>query len=300
METLERPVAIEVGTASVNWGFDPYYTWVTPPPFNRLLDEMHAAGYAGTEISYNFPMDLTALRRELAQRQLRAAATFHWVDVRDAANHTAALASVVPVADRLTALGSDTLIIADAPTAQRLAVGGRVASDGSDGLDDRGWRALGEGLNRIGALLAERGMRTVFHPHVGTFVETRAEIDRLCAETQPELIGLCPDTGHLAYAGVDPGAIFTDYADRIGYLHLKDVDPATLARVRAERIGFVEGVRLGMFTLLGAGMVDIGEIFAALRRANYTGWLIVEQDAPADPLAAATQNRSYLRETFGV
>lgn len=300
MDTRDWGSSIEVGTASVNWGFDPYYTWVTPPPFDRLLDEMRSAGYAGTEISYNFPVDVDALREQLAQRSLRAAATFHWVDVRDPAGHAAALASVLPVAERLQALGSDTLIVADAPTPQRLAVGGRVAADGSDGLDGRAWRALGDGLNRIGQTLRDRGMRTVFHPHVGTYVETRAEIDRLCAVTEPDLIGLCPDTGHLAYAGVEPAAVFTDYAERIGYLHLKDVDPQILARVRAERIGFVDGVKLGMFTLLGQGMVDMHEIFAALRRAAYSGWLIVEQDAPSNPLAAATQNRAYLRDTFAL
>jgi inosose dehydratase len=291
---------IAVGTASVNWGFDPYYTWVTPPPVERLLDEMRAAGYAGTEISYNFPTDVDGLRRDLAQHGLRAAATFHWVDVRDDSAHAAALASVIPVADRLAALGSDTLILADAPTPARLAIGGRVADDGSDGLDDRAWAALGRGLNRIAAALRERGMRTVFHPHVGTFVETRAEIERLFAVTDPELIGLCPDTGHLAYAGVDPASIFTDFAERIGYVHLKDVDPTILARVRAERIGFVEGVQLGLFTLLGRGMVDMAAIFAALERAQYRGWLIVEQDAPPEPFAAARQNRDYLRATFNV
>jgi inosose dehydratase len=297
---VERPESIVVGTASVNWGFDPYYTWVTLPDFDRLLDEMRAAGYAGTEISYHFPADAAALRADLARRDLRAAATFHWVDVRDDAAHDAALASIVPVADRLTALGSDTVIVADAPTPARLAVGGRVAADGSDGLSDAQWASVGRGLDKIGARLRERGMRTVFHPHVGTFVETRAEIDRLCAETDPGLVGLCPDTGHLAYAGVDPAALFADYAARIGYVHLKDVDPAVLARVRAERIGFVEGVELGMFPLLGRGMVDIAAIVAALRRADYAGWLIVEQDAPREPLAAATQNRAYLRDTFGV
>jgi sugar phosphate isomerase/epimerase len=46
-----------VGTASVNWGFDPLYDWVTTPPFEHMLDEMASSGYAGTEISYHFPTD---------------------------------------------------------------------------------------------------------------------------------------------------------------------------------------------------------------------------------------------------
>src|SRR5437588_733629 len=183
---------MHVGTASVNWGFDPLYDWTVTPAFDRLLDEMAACGYEGTEISYHFPMDVTLLRDELARRGLRAA----------------------------------------------------------------------------------------YHPHVGTYVETRAEVDRLCALTDPALLGLCPDTGHLAYAGADPEAVFVDYAPRIWYVHLKDIDAARLQQVRAERLDFAAAVRRGLFVPLGEGMVDMERIFGALRASNYNGWVIVEQDAP--------------------
>lgn len=292
--------AIDVGTAAVNWGFDPLYTWVQRPTFARMLDEMATSGYGGTEISYNFPGDVRELREELARRKLRAAATFHALDLRDPSKHDAAMRGVVPVADRLQALGSDVLILSDAPSPLRLAVAGRVAEDGSDGLDERGWQALGSGLKRVGELLAARGMRAVFHPHVGTYVETRAEIDRLCQMTDPALIGLCPDTGHLAYAGVSPEDIFTDYAVRVGYVHLKDVDGAKLARVRREHIGFVRAVEIGLFVELGTGVVVVSRIIDTLKRAGYRGWIIVEQDAPRDPLSAATRNRRFLREEFGL
>jgi inosose dehydratase len=131
-------------------------------------------------------------------------------------------------------------------------------------------------------------------------VETRAEIDRLCGATDPQLLGLCPDTGHLAYAGVEAAALFHDYASRIRYVHLKDVDGDKLERARKQRIGFVDAVRMGLFVELGTGAVALGSIFDALQRASYAGWVIVEQDAPADPFAAAKQNRAYLREQFNV
>ena len=290
--------AIAVGTASVNWGFDPLYTWVRPPAFDRMLDEMAQSGYEGTEISYNFPDDATLLGGELGRRKLKAAGTFHALDVRDPMKHEEALRAVGPVADRLQALGSDVLILSDAPSPARLAVAGRVAGDGSDGLGDAAWQSMGSGLNRVGELLAGRGMRAVFHPHVGTYVETRAEIDRLCAMTDPALIGLCPDTGHLAYAGVSPEEIFADYADRIGYVHLKDVDGEKLARVREEHIGFVRAVEMGLFVELGTGMVVMPRVIEPLKRAGYRGWMIVEQDAPRNPLDAAMKNRLFLREAF--
>ena len=291
---------IEVGTASVNWGFDPLYSWVTTPTFPRMLDEMSLAGYTGTEISYNFPSSADAVRVALQERNLRAAATFLAVDLRDAKNHEPAMQSAAAAADRLHALGSDTLILSDLPTPARLAVAGRVAEDGSDGLSESQWRTMADGLQRIGEALAARGMRAVFHPHVGTFVETRAEIDRLCGATDPALLTLCPDTGHLAYAGVSSADLFRDYGSRIGYVHLKDVDGERLARVRAERIGFVRAVELGLFIELGNGIVAIRDLLESLGQSGYRGWLIVEQDAPRDPLASASANRTYLRKEFAL
>ena len=291
---------MHVGTASVNWGFDPLYHWTSPPSFEQMLAEMAESGYEGTEISYHFPTDVPALRADLDRHGLRAAATFHTVELLDPTRHDAEVARMLPVADRLQSLGCDTLILSDEATPQRLAVAGRVADDESDGLTDTQWRALAAGLDRMGTTLRERGMRAVFHPHVGTFVETRAEIDRLCALTDPDLLGLCPDTGHLAYAGADPEAVFVDYAPRIWYVHFKDVDAEALRQVRAERLDFAAAVQRGLFVPLGEGMVRMDRIFGALRTAGYDGWVIVEQDAPSDPLSAAKRSRAFLRERFGI
>lgn len=290
--------AISVGTASVNWGFDPLYTWVRTPPFEQMLDEMAQAGYAGTEINYNFPDDPTRISEELQRRNLRSAATFHAVNLRDPANHGAALESTERVADRLQKLGSDVLILSDEPSEQRLRVAGRAGT--ADKLDNRSWLAMADGLNRIADRLAARGMRAVFHPHVGTYIETRDEIERLCERTDPALLALCPDTGHLAYAGVDAEQLFEEYRERIGYVHLKDVDSQVLRTVREERIDFVRAVRLGMFVELGRGMVSIGKIIGCLQDAGYSGWIIVEQDAPHEPFESAKANRRYLWENFAL
>jgi inosose dehydratase len=265
-----------------------------------MLSEMAESGYEGTEISYHFPTDIAGLKADLARHNLRAASTFHEVTLLDPTLHEAEVARVAPVADRLQALGSDILILSDHTSPYRLKVAGRVAADGSDGLSDAQWQALAAGLNRIGAYLRERGMRAVFHPHVGTYIETRAEIDRLFSLTDPDLLGLCPDTGHLAYGGADPEAVFVDYAPRIWYVHLKDIDAAKLAQVREQGLDLSAAVQLGLFVPLGDGMVNMQRIFAALQQSNYDGWVIVEQDAPAEPLWAAKRSRAYLRDTFGI
>ena len=291
---------MHVGTASVNWGYDPLYDWTAPPSFEQLLTEMALTGYEGTEISYNFPTDVDSLRADLDRHGLRAAATFHEVRLLDRSRHADEVEAAMVVADRLQALGSEVLILSDHTTEHRLAVAGRVAADGSDGLSDDRYHALADGLNRIGERLRARNMRAVLHPHVGTFIETRAELDRIMQLTDPALLGLCPDTGHLAYAGADPEAVFVDYAPRVWYVHLKDIDAAKLAQVRAERLGFVAGVRLGLFVPIGDGMVNVQRIISALRGSQYDGWLIVEQDAPPAPLEAAQRSRQYLRATFDI
>jgi inosose dehydratase len=295
-----KEVSVIIGTASVNWGFDPLYDWVTTPPFEQMLVEMAASGYAGTEISYHFPTDVDHLRAQLQARNLRAASTFHEVQLLDPAQHAVEVDAVKPVADRLQALGCNILILSDQTSPRRIAVAGRVAADGSDGLSRAQWDALAAGLNRIGEYLRERGMRAVYHPHVGTFVETRDEIDRLCRLTDPDLVGLCPDTGHIAYAGADPEAVIVDYAPRVWYVHLKDIDGAKLEAVREQRMSLPEAVKFGLFVPLGKGMINLGSMFNALQAASYDGWIIVEQDAPAAPLQAARQSREYLRDKFGL
>ncbi len=289
-----------VGTASVNWGYDPLYDWTSPPPFEQLLTEMAETGYEGTEISYHFPDDVEELRAALKRHGLKSAATFHEVQLLDPSLREQELARAMVVADRLQALGSDVLILSDHTSDHRIAVAGRVAADGSDGLSEPQWRSLSDGLNLIGEALRKRGMRGVLHPHVGTFVETRAEIDRILDLTDPELVGLCPDTGHLAYGGADPEAVFVDYASRVWYVHLKDIDAAKLDQVRSERISFTEAVKLGLFVPLGDGMVNIPRIVSALRASAYDGWIIPEQDAPEDPIAAARYSREYLRREFAM
>ena len=104
--------AIAVGTASVNWGFDPLYTWVATPPFDQMLDEMVLAGYSATEISYNFPDSVELVAWELQRRRLRATATFHAVNLRERANHETALESSMPTRMTKIHTSSCTCVVA--------------------------------------------------------------------------------------------------------------------------------------------------------------------------------------------
>ena len=202
---------IAIGTASVNWGFDPLYTWVRTPSFATMLDEMALSGYEGTEISYNFPASAEQISQALGQRHLKPAATFHAVNLRTPASYAAAEQSTIRVADRLDELGSDMLILSDKPSPERMAVAGRASQ--VDALDESGWRSMSEGLNRLATLLARREMHAVFHPHVGTYVETADEIERCFGLDQHPMVGTVAhgcllSPGRLLVLRFEPGLRF--------------------------------------------------------------------------------------------
>ena len=141
------------------------------------------------------------------------------------------------------------------------------------------------------------GVTAAFHNHVGSFIETRAELDRLMQAVPADLLALGPDTGHMAWAGGDVTDMVRCYADRIVTMHLKDVNAGAAARARADRVDYRGAERYGVWTELGQGMVDFPTIFAVLRDHGFAGWLIVETDVTqlASPFESVAQSRAYLR-----
>jgi inosose dehydratase len=181
--------------------------------------------------------------------------------------------------------GHDPLTDIAAPLDALLACGAKVlvlaAATGTDGydsrptLDDGQWATLLANLDRLADAAADRDVLAVLHPHVGTMVETRSEVDRVLEGSN---IRLCLDTGHLLIGGTDPLQLAREVPDRIAHAHLKDVDAALAARVQAGELTYSEAVRKGMYTPLGAGDVDIAGIVTALRNNGFDGWFVMEQD----------------------
>jgi inosose dehydratase len=148
-------------------------------------------------------------------------------------------------------------------------------------------------------LAKEKGMKLVYHHHMGTGVQTETEIDKLMELTDPNLVYLLYDTGHLVCSGEDHLKILKKHINRIKHVHLKDVRANLVAKVKAENISFLDGVRLGMFTVPGDGNIDFVPIFKILQDENYEGWFIVEAEqdpAKADPLEYAQIARKYIKE----
>jgi inosose dehydratase len=142
-------------------------------------------------------------------------------------------------------------------------------------------------------------LTAAIHPHVGTHIEFEDEVDRALADLDPTLVGLCADTGHSLYAGIDPAALLHRHGGRLAYMHFKDIDLTRLAAAREEKLSFYQAVARGIFRPLGDGSVDFAAVSERLTEVGYTGWATVEQDRLPDdssaPVDEARRSLEFLR-----
>jgi inosose dehydratase len=142
-------------------------------------------------------------------------------------------------------------------------------------LDDHGWNVFFANLERIKEAAAARGVTAVLHPHVGTMVETEADVKKVL---DGSTIMFCLDTGHMIIGGTDPVKFAEDHSDRVAHSHLKDVNLAIADRVQSGEITYYQGVVEGMYVPLGTGDVDVRSIVRSLIKSGYQGWFALEQD----------------------
>ena len=294
---------IGIANAPCSWGVLEFGHAGEAVGYAQVLDEMAATGYRGTELGdYGFmPTDPRDLRAELAARDLSLLGAFVPVALADPAAHAPGIEEALKVARLLRAASSvePFMVLADAngTVPERTRNAGRIGPE--HGLSGDEWRIFSEGAETIArAVRDETGLRTVFHHHCAGYVETPAEVDRLMACTDPTLLGLCLDTGHYTYGGGDPLPALRRYADRIWHVHFKDCHSGIAAAARSEGWDYFEAVRRGVFCELGQGSVDFSALVGELRRQNYAGWIVVEQDVLpglGTPAESAARNRAFLR-----
>ncbi|MGQ0840395.1 TIM barrel protein [Actinokineospora sp.] len=257
---------MKIAAAPISWGVCEVPGWGRVLDPATVLAEMAALGLRATELGP--PGYLSDHPRALLDAHgLRLVGGFLAVVLHDRARRLSTVDEADRVARVLAEAGAEVLVLA--------AATGLDGYDARPSLTDDEWRTLVCTAEVVRDTAARHGLRTVLHPHVGTHVETAAEVERFVADAD---LDLCLDTGHLLIGGADPVALAERFADRIGHVHLKDVRAAVAARVRAGEIGYAAAVGQGIYVPLGDGDVDIAALVGFLRQAGYAGWYVLEQD----------------------
>lgn len=292
-------MSIRIGNAPCSWGVE-FATDPRNPPWEKVLGDCAAAGYAGIElgpVGY-MPEDPATLADALARHGLELIGgvvfrAFHdpaqWDDVMDGAVRTC---------KALTAHGAKHLVLIDSISPRRAPTAGRAAE--AEKMDAAEWAAFRDRIATIARLGAEEyGLTVGIHAHAAGFMDFEPELERLLDEVDESVLKICFDTGHHSYAGFDPVAFMERHIGRISYMHFKDIDPKLKAAAIAARTGFYDACGQGIFCNLGLGDVDFAKVRQVLLDNGFEGWCTVEQDCDPsldiDPLADARANREYLR-----
>ena len=297
---------IKIANAPCSWGVLEFDLEGESAGYAQVLDEMKATGYDGTELGdWGFmPTDPTLLNEELQGRNLELLGAFVPVDFSDVDAHAAGAETAVRTAKLLVAVGTAPFIVLADENGKnpiRTQNAGRIRPE--QGLSDEQWTVFAAGVEHAArAVRASTGVRCVFHHHCAGFVETPAEIEKLLALTDPELVGLCFDTGHYAFGGGDPVEGVRKHANRIWHFHFKDHEPKIAIQARQNEWDYFTSVRNGIFCELGKGNVDFPAVIKELEKNGYDTWGVVEQDVlpgMGSPKESAARNREYLR-TLGL
>jgi inosose dehydratase len=294
---------IRIANAPCSWGVLEFDLPGKALGYGQVLDEIRDTGYEGTELGdWGFmPTDPAVLRKELQARSLELLGAFVPVAFSREDAHGEGVERAVRTAKLMAdAVGTTPfLVLADDngkdPVRTKLA--GRIERRHS--LSDDQWKVFGAGVNRVAeAIRRQTGLRTVFHHHCAGFVETPWEIESLLNVTDPELVGLCFDTGHFKFGGGDDAAqMVREWRNRIWYVHFKDSSPTVRARAREASWDYFQSLAHGVFCELGKGNVDFPSVVAVLKGSDYDGWIVVEQDVlpgMGEPKQYARNNRTYL------
>ena len=268
---------VRLGINPITWSNDDLPELGGDIPLETCLAEARLAGFAGIEMGGRFPRSASELRPLLDRHRL--ALVSGWYD-----GHLLDLGlepewrAVQPHLTLLRDMGCGHIIYAEA---SRRAGGDLFAPiSARPKLSPAEWPRYGKQLTELARRMREFGVAMAFHHHMGTIVETDAEVDRLMAETGPA-VGLLLDSGHSAFAGGDPVALAKRHAGRVAHVHCKDIRKPVLDAVRREDGSFMQAVLDGVFTVPGDGSLDFPALLSVLRQAGYGGWLIVE--AEQDP-----------------
>jgi inosose dehydratase len=287
---------IQLAIAPIGWTNDDLPELGGEIPFEQCVSEMALAGFTGSEVGNKYPKDPAVLNKALKLRGLTICNAW-FSSFLTTKPYDEVEAAFIKHRDFLHAVGARVIGAAEqGHSSQGLD---KPVFDAKPVFTDEEWERLCGGLNKLGKQAAEKGMKLTYHHHMGTGVQTAAEIDRLMENTDPALLGLLYDTGHLVFSGEDHMAALNKWISRIGHVHLKDMRAPLREKAKNEKWSFLQAVKAGVFTVPGDGSVDFVPVFNALKKTGYKGWWVVEAEqdpAKANPLEYALKARAYIRE----
>lgn len=259
---------LKIAGAPISWGVCEVPGWGHQMTPERVLQEMADLGLGATEFGpLGFlPVEPADRAKVLADHGMEAVGGFFPVIMHKA--EVDPMPAVLKELESFVAAGAKTLVLS-------AEIGGEGYDAKRPELDDAGWQVFFGNLERIKRAAAEVGVEAVLHPHVGTMVETEADVKKVL---DGSTIKFCLDTGHMIIGGTDPVKFAEDHADRVAHSHLKDVNLAIADRVQSGEITYYHGCVEGMYVPLGTGDVDVKSIVRSLIKSGYDGWFVLEQD----------------------
>lgn len=296
-------MTVRIGINPITWSNDDMPELGGETPLETCLVEAKQAGYAGLELGNKFPREAAKLGPIMKAHALQVVSGWYSARLveRDA---EAEIAAMRPHLELLKAMGCPVMVFAETTGSVAGDKGMPVANRPK--LTQAQWPVFLQRLDAVAQHLQRAGVRMAFHHHMGTVIETAAEVDRMMAGTS-DAVGLLLDTGHFTFAGDDPLAVLKRHAARVVHVHCKDVRLDVLRKVKADNASFMNSVLAGVFTVPGDGGVGYGPILAHLASVGYGAgaeprWLVVEAEqdpAKAHPLTYATMGYRNLARLAG-
>jgi inosose dehydratase len=295
-------MTVQLGINPLTWTNDDLPSLGAETSLETCLTEGRQAGFTGFELGNKFPRDASVLGPILAKHDVKLVSGWYSGELLTRSVEEE-IEAVQPHLTLLRELGAKVMVFAE-------------VTDCIHGEQDKSvylrpqfpaeqWREYGEKLTKFARYTQSQGVQIAYHHHMGTVIETEADIDNLMKHTGPD-VGLLLDTGHLTFAGVNPIAIAERWAHRINHVHCKDIRRDVLADVKNRKTSFLDAVLNGVFTVPGDGCIDYSTLFTLLKKNEYQGWLVVEAEqdpAVANPLTYATlgyNNLSHLAKEAGL
>lgn len=293
---------VRLAIAPIGWTNDDMPDLGAENTFEQCISEMALAGFEGSEIGNKYPSDTATLKHYLDVRGLQICNAW-FSSYLTSKPYEETIEAFKAHCDKLYELGAKVIGASE----QGNSIQGDLTKsilDEKPYYTEEQWQAVAKGFNEMGAYAKSKGMYFTVHHHMGTGVQTVEEIDKLMELTDPELVYLLFDSGHLTFAGIDPVPVLEKYIDRIKHIHLKDVRLSVYNNeVVPKHMSFLDAVREGVFTVPGDGDVDFKPIFDIIEKSRYEGWVVVEAEqdpAKANPFEYALKARKYIKENTGL